>query len=75
MRAQLMRPGDVSSSHNTVSPLVYVIGLRDFLTAADLIGGRDGRLIEIYILAAVVFFLVCWAGSQAVGRIARRSAA
>ena len=55
--------------------LVYVIGLRDFLTAADLIGGRDGRLIEMYLLVAMVFFVICWAASLAVGRIARRTAA
>jgi glutamate/aspartate transport system permease protein len=54
--------------------LVYVIGLRDFLTAADLIGGRDGRLIEMYLMVAVVFFVICWAASLAVGRIARRTA-
>lgn len=55
--------------------LVYVIGLRDFLTAADLIGGRDGRLMEMYVLVAVVFFAICWAASLGVGLIARRTAA
>ena len=55
--------------------LVYVIGLRDFLTAADLIGGRDGRLIEMYLLVAMVFFVICWTASLAVARIARRTAA
>lgn len=52
--------------------LVYVIGLRDFLTAADLIGGRDNRLTEMYILVAVVFFVICWSASHAVGRLERR---
>ncbi len=46
--------------------LVYVIGLRDFLTAADLIGGRDNRLTEMYIFVAVVFFVICWTASQGV---------
>jgi glutamate/aspartate transport system permease protein len=52
--------------------LVYVIGLRDFLTAADLIGGRDNRLTEMYIVVAVVFFILCWTASQAVGLLQRR---
>ena len=55
--------------------LVYVIGLRDFLTAADLIGGRDNRLTEMYVLVAVVFFVICWTASQAVGLLERRIAA
>lgn len=55
--------------------LVYVIGLRDFLTAADLIGGRDNRLTEMYVLVAVVFFVICWAASQAVDFLQRRIAA
>jgi len=54
--------------------LVYVIGLRDFLTAADLIGGRDNRLTEMYVLVAVVFFVICWAASQAVNLLQRRIA-
>jgi glutamate/aspartate transport system permease protein len=54
--------------------LVYVIGLRDFLTAADLIGGRDNRLTEMYLLVAVVFFVICWTASQAVGLLQRRIA-
>jgi glutamate/aspartate transport system permease protein len=54
--------------------LVYVIGLRDFLTAADLIGGRDNRLTEMYVLVAVVFFVICWAASQAVNLLQRRMA-
>jgi glutamate/aspartate transport system permease protein len=54
--------------------LVYVIGLRDFLTAADLVGGRDGRLMEMYVFVAVIFFVICWAASMAVGQIARKTA-
>lgn len=55
--------------------LVYVIGLRDFLTAADLVGGRDNRLVEMYLVVAVVFFVLCWSASQAVGLLQRRIAA
>jgi glutamate/aspartate transport system permease protein len=55
--------------------LVYVIGLRDFLTAADLVGGRDNRLVEMYLFVASIFFIICWAASQGVGLIERRRAA
>jgi glutamate/aspartate transport system permease protein len=54
--------------------LVYVIGVRDFLTAAEVIGSRDNRLIEMYSFVAVVFFLICFVASQAVGRLERRYA-
>ncbi|HEX2556164.1 MAG TPA: amino acid ABC transporter permease [Microvirga sp.] len=54
--------------------LVYVIGLRDFLTAADVIGSRDNRLTEMYVFVAVVFFVVCFTASQAVARLERRYA-
>ena len=54
--------------------LVYVIGVRDFLTAADLIGSRDNRLIEMYLFVAVVFLVICLFASLAVGRLERRYA-
>jgi glutamate/aspartate transport system permease protein len=54
--------------------LVYVIGVRDFLTAADVIGSRDNRLVEMYSVVAIVFFVICFAASQAVGRLERRYA-
>lgn len=54
------------------TPIVYVIGLRDFLTAAGLMGSTSNRLSEMYIFVAVVFFVVCWCGSQAVGILQRR---
>jgi glutamate/aspartate transport system permease protein len=54
--------------------LVYVIGVRDFLTAADVIGSRDNRLVEMYTFVAVVFFVVCFLASQAVARLERKYA-
>ena len=54
--------------------LVYVIGVRDFLTAADVIGSRDNRLVEMYVVVALVFFVICFVASQAVGRLERRYA-
>jgi glutamate/aspartate transport system permease protein len=54
--------------------LVYVIGLSDFLGAAAKIGQRDGRLVELYLFVALVYFLLCLAASQLVRRLQRRLA-
>lgn len=44
--------------------LVYVVGLKDFLTSAELVANRDQRLIELFTFAALVYFVICFAGSQ-----------
>ncbi len=49
--------------------LVYVISLTDFLGAAVKIANRDGRLVEMYLFAALVYFLVSFTASQAVRRL------
>jgi glutamate/aspartate transport system permease protein len=54
--------------------LVYVVGVRDFLTAADIIGTRDNQIIEMYCFVAVVYFLLCFAASLLAGRLQRRYA-
>lgn len=54
--------------------LVYVVGLKDFLTAADLVAMRDNRLVEMYLTVALVYFLICLSGSLAVRRLKRRYA-
>jgi glutamate/aspartate transport system permease protein len=46
--------------------LVYVITLRDFMTTASIVAGRDGRAIELYTFAAVIYFAICFSGSLAV---------
>lgn len=51
--------------------LVYVVGVRDFLTAASVIGTRDNNLVQIYLLAAVVYFVLCLAASLGVSRLQR----
>ena len=48
--------------------LVYVVALRDFLTAASVIASRDDRPVELYGFVAVVYFVICLAGSQLAGR-------
>jgi glutamate/aspartate transport system permease protein len=51
--------------------LVYVVSLRDFLTAASVVAGRDDRPVEMYCFVAVVYFVICFAGSRLAGRAAR----
>ena len=46
--------------------LVYVISVSDFLGAATKIGQRDSRLIELYLFAGAVYFLVCFVASRVV---------
>lgn len=44
--------------------LVYVISVSDFLGAATKIGQRDSRLIELYLFAGAVYFILCFAASK-----------
>jgi len=46
--------------------LVYVISATDFTGAASKIAQRDGRLIEMYLFVAVVYFVLCYTLSYAV---------
>jgi glutamate/aspartate transport system permease protein len=48
--------------------LVYVVSLRDFLTAASVIAGRDDRPVEMYCFVAAVYLVLCLAGSRLAGR-------
>ncbi|MGC1818673.1 MAG: ABC transporter permease subunit [Casimicrobiaceae bacterium] len=54
--------------------LVYVLSITDFLGAASKVAERDGRFVEMYVFAALVYFVVCVAGSYLVKRLQRRIA-
>ena len=54
--------------------LVYVVGLKDFLVSAELIANRDQRLVEMFIFAAIVYFVFCFLGSLLVRRLQKRYA-
>jgi glutamate/aspartate transport system permease protein len=54
--------------------LVYVLSLNDFLGIAGKIGQRDGRLTEMYLFAALVYFAISFAASSAVRRLQARTA-
>ncbi len=54
--------------------LVYVLSLTDFLGAASKIANRDFRLVEMYLFAAAVYFVISFVASLAVRQLQRRTA-
>jgi glutamate/aspartate transport system permease protein len=54
--------------------LVYVLSITDFLGAASKIAQRDGRLVEMYLFAAVIYFAISFALSQVVRHLQARTA-
>jgi glutamate/aspartate transport system permease protein len=54
--------------------LVYVLSITDFLGAASRIAQRDGRLVEMYLFAALVYFVISLAASTGVRALQRRTA-
>jgi glutamate/aspartate transport system permease protein len=46
--------------------LVYVVGLRDFMTAVSVTANREGHLVAFYLFAALVYFVLCFAGASSV---------
>jgi glutamate/aspartate transport system permease protein len=54
--------------------LVYVLSITDFLGAAAKVAQRDGRLLEMYIFAALVYFIISLLASHAVRRLQKRVA-
>ena len=49
--------------------LVYVISVTDFVGAASKVAQRDGRLVEMYLFVAVVYFILCFTLSKLVNRL------
>jgi glutamate/aspartate transport system permease protein len=54
--------------------LVYVISITDFVGAASNIAHRDGRLVEMYLFVAVVYFIASFSLSSLVRQLQRRVA-
>jgi glutamate/aspartate transport system permease protein len=54
--------------------LVYVLSIVDFLGAAARIAQRDARLVEMYLFAAVVYFIISFTLSWLVKRLQLRIA-
>jgi glutamate/aspartate transport system permease protein len=54
--------------------LVYVLSISDFLGAASKVAQRDGRLVEMYLFVAVIYFVMSYAASVWVMRLQARLA-
>lgn len=54
--------------------LVYVLSLTDFLGAANNVAQRDGRLVEMFVFVAVVYFMISYMASRLVKVVERRIA-
>jgi len=54
--------------------LVYVLSMPDFLGAATKVARRDGRLVEMYLFVAVVYFVMAYALSTGVKKLQSRIA-
>lgn len=52
--------------------LVYVVGLRDFLVAADIVANRDNRLMEMYLTVALVYFALCLIGQLGIHKLQQK---
>jgi glutamate/aspartate transport system permease protein len=53
--------------------LISVINVREFMGISRIIAEKEGRPVEIYILAALVYFVVCVSCSQLVKVLQERS--
>lgn len=54
--------------------LVYVLSITDFVGAASKIAQRDGRLVEMYVFVALVYFIICFVASRLVRYLQQRVA-
>ena len=54
--------------------LVYVLSIPDFLGAASKVAQRDGRLVEMYLFVALVYFVISCFASYGVRRLQARIA-
>lgn len=54
--------------------LVYVLSITDFVGAASKVAQRDGRLVEMYLFVALVYFVLCLGLSFLVKRLQQKVA-
>jgi glutamate/aspartate transport system permease protein len=52
--------------------LAYVIGVKEFLRRTSLVDAREIRTVELYVFAALVYFVLCFIGSSISRRLERR---
>ncbi len=54
--------------------LVYIIGAKDLLKAAEITGKNYNRPVEMYLFAAVIYFVICFSLSLLAKRLQKRIA-
>lgn len=54
--------------------LVYVLSLTDLLGAASVVATRDGRMVEMYLFAGLIYFLISFGASRLVRALQARMA-
>ena len=54
--------------------LVYAIGAKDLLKAADIAGKNYNRPVEMYLFSAVIYFILCFTLSSLVKRLQKKIA-
>ena len=54
--------------------LVYAIGAKDLLKAADVVGKNYNRPVEMIVLSALIYFAICFGLSLAVRQMQQRIA-
>jgi glutamate/aspartate transport system permease protein len=54
--------------------LVSILSIADFFGSAAKVAQRDGRLVEMYSFAAVVYFIMCLSLSTAVKKLQQKVA-
>lgn len=53
--------------------LVYVVTLRDFMTSASIVANNENRLVEMYVFAALVYYVICTLGGFLASRLQRHA--
>ena len=54
--------------------LVYAIGAKDLLKAAEITGKNYNRPVEMYVFSALIYFIICFSLSMLVKRLQKRIA-
>lgn len=54
--------------------MVYVLSITDFVGAASKVAQRDGRMVEMYLFVALVYFVLCFSLSRLAKRVQARTA-
>lgn len=49
--------------------LVYVVSLHDFMTTTSIVANTSSRIVEMYVFAALVYFVLCTLGGTLANRL------